>query len=416
MKKKVISIVFVLMFLFSMRFVYLHADGKNTPSIENKSINSTTTPLFDNVVFITSDGVRPKWMRVLTEDGTLVSVNRVLENGFMHRFRIVNHKTSTDPGLACLETGYSDSINTIESNQMGVGSPKMAIPKGLTTAERLKDAFGDDIKIAYFLPWSFHQINEEHMNQVGNWTDSIFENIIPGKIADYWFASENFSWTPDDEEAKLAAFHPFNEEHQVFLTPLLKAGYLGNKAKDWILNNSDERFYIRMHLTEPDQVGHGSGESLSNGEIHPAYKEAMMSYDYAANPILDALESTGILDETLVILGTDHGFYQFGHDGPAWPTGNTQVAEMLYAFSDTAVRHPDNITADQSDISPTILASLGVNLSSVTPAYVGDYHTGIPMWLRAEWETSKTTSSFWIATLVILMTSAVLVSKPKRKK
>ncbi len=416
MKKKIISIVFVLMFLFSIRTVYLHVNGKNTLYIENININSTITPLFDNVIFITSDGVRRHWMRVLTDDGTLVSVNRVLENGFFQKFRITNHKTGTDPGLACLETGYGDSINNIVSNQFGPGTAKDSITKGLTTAERLKDVFGDDIKIAYFLPWSFHQINEEHMNQVGNYTDTIFENIIPGKIADYWFAAENFSWTPDDEEAKLACLDPFNVDHQVFMTPLLKAGYLGNKAKDWILNNSNERFYIRMHLTEPDHVGHGSGESLASGNIHPTYLEAMRSYDYAANPILDALESTGILDETLVILGTDHGFYEYGHDGPSWPSGNNQVTEPLFAFSDTAVRHPENITADQSDISPTILASLGVNLSTVTPTYVGDFNTGIVMWERAEWDTGKTTFSFWIAAVVLLITSAIFVYKPKRKK
>ncbi|MHA1686507.1 MAG: sulfatase-like hydrolase/transferase [Candidatus Heimdallarchaeaceae archaeon] len=371
----------------------------NTPLIEHGNailVDQTTkkieqsTPQFEHVVFITWDGVRPLWMQTMTENGTLTNAQSVLENGgYWQPVRITNHEPGTDPGLSTMETGYGPNIHGIFYNQFGPGSPKDSIPDGLTTAERLKAALHEQIKIGYFLPWSFHQINEEYMNQQGNYTDSIFEHIKPGREVDYWFASENLSWTPWDNESKEAAYHGYKESYQLYLDPLIKASYLAERAAEFIANYSSSKFYIRMHFTEPDNVGHAYFESDKNGNITPEYFEALVQCDQATGIVLDALSEAGILDNTLIIIGTDHGFYKENHQGAPWPANRDDVVQPMYVISDESVRSPQKGAIDQMDLSPTILSVLGVDLSTVTPAYVGDIDTGLPMWERIDQEAPK---------------------------
>lgn len=385
MKRKIalIFLIFAILLLPSNVLI----NGSNYPTTLPIYIQKDAPSQFDRVVFITWDGTRPLWLKTLVENGTLIHAKSVLEaGGYYQPVRITNHDPGTDPGLSTMETGYGPEIHGIYSNQFGPGSEKLAIPDGLTTAERLKATFQNDIKIGYFLPWSFHQINEEYMIQQGNYTDSIFEHIKPGREVDYWFAAENLSWTPDDPESRAATYSGFNEKVQMYYTPLIKSGYLAEKAAEFITNYSSSKFYIRIHFTEPDNVGHGYFESDRDGNITPEYYEALVQCDEATGVVLDALSNAGILDNTLIIIGTDHGFYKETHQGSPWPNNRDDVVEPVFIVSDTSVRPPQEVAIDQMDLSPTILGVLGVNLTTIEPAYVGDQDTGIPMWERIDKE------------------------------
>ncbi len=368
-----------------------HDNDKIVEDIRN---TENSYPQHDKVVFITWDGVRPKWMKELTADGTLYNTSRVLTDGHLQQVRITNHNTGTNPGMAAIESGYGPNINQIHANQFGPGSDKLSIPEGLTISERLRAHHGTDIKIGMFFSWSYHQVNDDYMNQSPNgenYTDPIFENIRPGSEVDYWFAAENLSWTPEDEECKRAALNGFNEKYQLYYDPLIRAQYIAEHIVDFISNYSSDNFYIRAHFTEPDNRGHGYGESYSSNrsKITPEYLNALLACDEATGMILDALEDTGIFDDTLVIIGTDHGFFGKGHDEDPWPSTLTEVVEQYFAISDLDFGSTENIAVDQCDFAPSILESMGVNISTLDPLYLGDEDTGIPMWKRVDEDPVK---------------------------
>ncbi|MHA1115789.1 MAG: alkaline phosphatase family protein [Candidatus Heimdallarchaeaceae archaeon] len=395
MKTKVISLISLLL-IFSM--IQSNFSIGYSTTDRDFAINNYETkeiPSYNKVVFVTWDGVREKWFEELTADNTLGNASKVIQSGHLQKVRITTHITSTDPGLSTMETGYGDSIHGISANQFGPGSSKISIPDGLTTTERLKAAFGDNIKTGMFLPWSFHQINEEYMMQEGNYTDTIFANIKIGEDVDYWFASENLSWTPDDEESLKAIYegysndnHGFHSDVGMFSDPLIKSSYLAEQITKFLDLYANDSFYIRTHFTEPDTVGHGYFES-KDGVITPEYKTALIQCDEALGIILNKLEEEGILDDTLIIVGTDHGFYKESHDGEPWPNGKIEVTQQAFAINKNDIKTSQNIAIAQKDIAPTILSVLGVDISSLSPAYTGEDETGIPIWDKIDDDAPK---------------------------
>ncbi|MEE9409319.1 MAG: sulfatase-like hydrolase/transferase [Candidatus Heimdallarchaeota archaeon] len=381
MRKKTTSII-LLMFVISVFFGFsITSEGLSLEAKETKQYIKSDIPHFENVVFVTWDGASGYWIKALTENGTLVNTKRVADSGYMQIVRVTSHKTSTDPGLATMESGYGPAIHGIDRNMFGGGSAKLSIPDGYSITERLK-ASDSSIKSGFILSWEFREINSPYIAQeVSNNTDSTFDKIKIGVDVDYWFDSSNLTWIPGDPETASAVLFPFNEEWGLYPNPLLKADYLADRAVDFINNVSSERFYLRMHLTEPDQAGHGYGESnFGYGDVLPEYMQSLVACDQAMGKILDALESAGVLDETLVVVGADHGMFFRSHDSDPWPGAKEKITKTIFAISNTSVRHNLDVPAAQRDVAPTILASMGVDLSTLSPAYIGDADTGIPFW------------------------------------
>ena len=64
-----------------------------------------------------------------------------------------------------------------------------------------------------------------------------------------------------------------------------------------------------------------------------------------------------------------------------WEHNKTrEITKTIFAISNSSVRHNLGVPANQRDVAPTILASMGVDLSTLSPAYIGDADTGIPFW------------------------------------
>ncbi|MHA1591568.1 MAG: alkaline phosphatase family protein [Candidatus Heimdallarchaeaceae archaeon] len=389
MKKRILcSIILIFIFLAACG---LKISANNTIlEMSVKLDEAEDTPYFDNVVFITWDGTNAEWFSKLTNNGTLVNCQRVLENGFEQLVRITSHRTSTNPSQATMETGYSADIHGITTNVFGAGSEKPAILDGYTTFERLEDYFGEDIQTASFLPWGNWPFDYTYINYDPSHWDPIFANVAKGTEIDYWFASENLTWVPDDPETLSAILNPFSEATDMYPNYLLNAEFIGNKAAAWVTNHTDERFYLRMHVTEPDQAGHGYGVTTTawSDKITPEYMEALVISDRAVGAVYDVLEAAGVLNKTLFIIGADHGMYYRSHGGTPWPATNWARSEMTYIFSNTSVKNSaGDIPINQMCIAPTILASLGMDLSTLTPAFVGDDDTGIPLWEFSDTES-----------------------------
>ena len=207
-----------------------------------------------------------------------------MQNGYIQAVRIISHKTGTDPGLSTIETGYGPDIHGIYSNTFTAIS-KPSVPDNSTISERLKIEFGDTVKTGFVFAWAMAPINLTYMNQPDS-IDSIFFNMK--SEVDYWFAAENLTWQPDDPDSREATFHGFDENIGMYLSPVITTNFLGKKAAEWIPTVKNDRFYLRMHFTDPYQAGHGYGDSS------PEYKQAIIEGDIAIGMVLDELEDAGI--------------------------------------------------------------------------------------------------------------------------
>jgi len=76
--------------------------------------------------------------------------------------------------------------------------------------------------------------------------------------------------------------------------------------------------------------------------------------------IIEVLENAGIIDETLFIIGADHGMYERSHDGAGWPAQVDEISTNTFIISNSSVMSPYNVPVNQWGIAPTILDSMAL--------------------------------------------------------
>jgi len=328
--------------------------------------NATTTARFHKVVLISLDGVNPTWVSELIRLGRLPNMAALLQRGTMNSLFIVDHDPSTDPGLSTIETGYGPSITGIYANVFGA-TIKISIPAGLTIGERIKSFYGSSWKVAGAIPWGTAPLPENVTTNV----DPIFWNLQ--NVTDYWLAAENLTWNPSDPDFAEYAFTP---------TGLINAGYMVRRIVDEFIGpNSAGNFYVRVHMTEPDSVGHSV---TVDKVVNPSsqYASALELCDDAIGLLVSGLERYGILDSTLVLITTDHGFLGGGHSGGPKPGGVEEVYTCFLISSDSSVCSPTGLGL-QNDISPTILSAVGIPTDDLIPSF--DTTSGaMPLFLATE--------------------------------
>lgn len=64
-----------------------------------------------------------------------------------------------------------------------------------------------------------------------------------------------------------------------------------------------------VHFSDPDEAGH------STGWLSESYKRAGVASDRCLGTLYQALERSGLLEETLLIVSADHGGHNHGHSG-----------------------------------------------------------------------------------------------------
>ncbi len=316
---------------------------------------------FKRIVLVSYDGARKHWIDLLLENGTLPHLASLEFGGTEISIRIIDHDPKTDPGMACIESGYGPDITGIDRNYFDA-TEKPSIPNGLTTTERIKERYGDAWKTALVMPWS-----QGAMNVTAS-QDSTFWN--QREETDYWFSSENLTWSWDDPAISRNALD--------FSSALLRANYTALKLAEFIRQNKDHSFYARVHFVEPDYAGHAYGESI-DGEISPRYREALIECDEALGLILEALKETGVYQDTVVLATTDHGFSGSGHGPPVYPFGDPDVTVVHLISSDPEVSNELG-WGIQNDISPTILALAGIDPASFKP-YYNETSQAMPVWM-----------------------------------
>ena len=323
-------------------------------------------PRFNRVILISYDGANPTWVAELMRLGYLPNLASLMQRGAMNSLFIVDHDPSTDPGLSTIETGYGPDVHKIYANVFGA-TTKISIPAGLSIGERIKSFYGSSWKVAVAIPWATAPLPENVTRNV----DPIFWNLA--NVTDYSLAAENLTWTPGDPEFDEYAFTP---------TGLINASYLVRRVVDEFIGpNSAGNFYVRIHMTEPDAVGHSvTVDKVVDPSSQYAY--ALELCDNAIGLLISGLERHGILDSTLILVTTDHGFLGGGHSGGPKPYSVEEVHTCFLVSSHSSVCSPTGLGL-QNDIAPTILSAVGIEVDGLIPRF--DATSGaMPLFMATE--------------------------------
>ncbi len=116
-----------------------------------------------------------------------------------------------------------------------------------------------------------------------------------------------------------------------------------------------------IHIDQVDAALH------SKGFLSPEYMAAVIKADEVLGRLVAALEAEGVLNQTLIILTSDHGGKDFGHGGTS-----LQEITIPWIIRGPGVRkgHKLQKSVRIYDTAPTILYALGVEQPP--------YWTGIP--------------------------------------
>ncbi len=323
------------------------------------TVNSEKTT-FPHIVFVTYDGARKYWVDALMANGSLPHLSSLCDAGAEITLRITDHNPSTDPCMACIESGYGPTITGINQNYFA-SMMKPSIPDGLTISERIKATYGAAWQTALVMPWTQDTVN------VTTTRDSTFWN--QRAETDYWFSSENVTWSEHDPAVWKNALS--------FSDALLRANYTASRVADFIQSAYASPFYVRTHFVEPDYVGHGYRESVDN-QISPQYKQALIACDEALGIIIDALMKKGIYEETVILVSTDHGFKGLGHGPPTYPLGDPDVTETWLISNDPEVTNALGWGL-QNDMAPTCLELAGIDPDALQPFY-NLSSKALPLW------------------------------------
>ncbi len=368
---------------------------------------------FRKFIVITWDGTRARWLDEFSRSGELSTVQTLREEGGEAYLKLGTTIPSTDPCLATIETGLGPDDNKINSNQFYSNTLGISIPNGLQTSERFKYFFGEEFNKGHLNSWMHHDANDSifafpdgHIGQRERY-DSIFLNAQPGIDVDHWFASENVSWNPEDEVSHLASFdehwygswihgntsngilspydpskyssfgyierysEDYDQDIQYWNTLLLNAQFLAEEASRFIDSYSSEDFYLRIHMTEPDYIGHRYGETTdwhSFNQISPEYLKSLEECDSAVEIITQSLKSHDIYNDTFLLVGADHSFLGTSHseDPVLWISNQ----EIWGYFKD---QQSSPTYGYQHDIQPTVLALAGAKWITI------NYPLAIPL-------------------------------------
>ncbi len=116
---------------------------------------------------------------------------------------------------------------------------------------------------------------------------------------------------PDE---KMGAIYTWGGIGYLFEKPLVDIDHHGKSdeettqtAIDFITTQKPAFTFI--HFDQPDGAGHGIGHDT------PEYYEAVEMIDGLVGRVLEALEENGMMDDTVIILSSDHGGVDKGHGG-----------------------------------------------------------------------------------------------------
>jgi len=164
---------------------------------------------------------------------------------------------------------------------------------------------------------------------------------------------------PDE---KMGAVYTWDGIGYLFEKPLMDLDHNGKDdietvtvAMDFF--NKENPAFTFIHLTQPDNVGHDIGHDT------PEYYTAVEEIDRLVGVILADLEKTGKINESVIILSSDHGGVGTGHGGKS--LAEVEIPWIIYGHGIPQIGGPLKSSIVTYDTGATIAHLLGLKMPQV---------------------------------------------------
>ncbi|MAG34365.1 MAG: hypothetical protein CL908_26110 [Deltaproteobacteria bacterium] len=280
-----------------------------------------------NVLFVLVDTLRADRLGAYGyERDTSPNLDRLAQTGF--RFsRHLAQSSWTKASMASLWTGYYPT-------RTGVRQHDDIIPEAAVTAAEVFQAAGDRTIGLYRNGWvaptfGFQQGFDTYTRP-------------PGRPVKASVRRENptMSHVGSDEDVILA-------------------------AREFLRVDGDEPWFLYLHLMDLHEYTYDSASALFGGSYSDIYDNSIRSTDTTIGILLDYLYEWEMLDDTIVIVGSDHGeaFRERGHEGHARFLYK-ETTEVPLLMTLPFRMEPGIVVRSRSrniDIFPTVIDLLGLD-------------------------------------------------------
>ncbi len=300
-----------------------------------------------NAILIGWDGAQRDHVKEALNRGELPNLERLASEGALVAIDIVG-VTDTKAGWTQILTGYRPEVTGVFSN-----SRYRPIPHGYTIFERLERYFGpeDFATVAVIGKKGNVDADPPERRPVLEGDRIEGEIVVEGDTKYQLIPGKPFCYTKDSMD--------------LFLNGLSEDKKVGSRAMALLEQYRDKPFFFFVHFTEVDWAGHGYGEDSQE------YNDALISADTWTGRIMEKLKELKIYEETLIYVTADHGFDE----------GMKTHGSASYVFLGT--NDPQVMRqGERTDIAPTILARLGLDLGQIEPPLDGRPLTNSapPLW------------------------------------
>lgn len=213
-------------------------------------------------------------------------------------------------------------------------------------------------------------------------TEPEVHGLTNGKVCQYeyknkelptFFTSVRKAY-PDSVLCSISNWEPINKgiiEHDIdveFQTASDGASTT-EKVVNCILTKKPDLLFT--HIDDPDEAGHHFGYGK------PGHLTCITNVDAMVGSIYDACVQSGIIDDTLFVVITDHGGFKYGHGGYT----DTEKT-VFFALHGKTVAENEGFFATTKDLNAIVRYAFGIEIPE--PAWDG-YSSQIPNGLFTDW-------------------------------
>jgi hypothetical protein len=332
-----------------------------------------------NIVLFGWDGAQRAHVQECLERGELPTLKKLGQEGAFVPVDVITGATDTKAGWTQILTGYNPQITGVYSN-----GRFRDVPEGLSVFERLKKQFGPDTFVCVAVIGKSGHCGEirppfkKRLDEQGQAQEQPKAKKAgkrkqaaapPG--AEQPGAKKPAAKQPgagkqpegkvvEENGVKYLVFEgsPYYTMHKVcdvWDYGLMKDEKVGTRALELLEKYKDKPFFFFVHFASVDHDGHREGENSK------AYNDALISNDRWTGKIIEKLKELGLYEKTLVYVTADHGFNEDAK-------GHGYAPYVFLGANDPKVKR----AGMRQDITPTILARFGVDLSKLEPKLDGE--------------------------------------------
>lgn len=332
----------------------------------------------NNVILMGWDGAHRDHVKNLLKAGKLPNLQKLVSEGTLVDIDVTSGATDTKAGWTQILTGYRPEVTGVYNN-----SRYRDVPAGYSIFERLRATFGADrIATVAVIGKRAHcgEVNPPFKKPYEPEAAPPTKTEAKPKVKAKAKAEakpkakpkakagakagakkpERLGRVVEEGGKKYLVFEgsPYYTMHQnvnEWHFGLMKDQVVGDKTLELLDRYGKMPFFFFVHFAEVDHSGHQHGENSKE------YDEAIISGDHQLGRIVEKLRQLGLYEKTLIYVTADHGF----------DVGATSHRAAPYIFLGTNDKKVIR-GGTRADITPTILARLGVDLKSIQPPLDGE--------------------------------------------